>query len=50
MAARNTISQLTSRIDELTQRLAPISGLITIEGAIETSAEGGCKRSRRQAG
>ena len=32
MAARNTISRLTSRIDELTQRLAPISGLITIVG------------------
>ena len=32
MAPRNTISQLTSRIDELAQRLAPNRGLTTIVG------------------
>jgi hypothetical protein len=32
MAARNTISRLTSRIDDLAQRLAPNRGLTTIVG------------------
>jgi hypothetical protein len=35
MAPRNTISRLTSRIDELAQRLAPNSGLTTIVGGDE---------------
>ena len=33
MAPRNTISRITSRIDELTERLTPGRGLITIVGA-----------------
>ena len=32
MAPRNTVSQLTSRIDDLAQRLAPNRGLITVVG------------------
>jgi hypothetical protein len=32
MAPRNTISRITSRIDELTERLTPNRGLITIGG------------------
>jgi hypothetical protein len=32
MAPRNTISRLTSRIDELTERLTPSPGWITIVG------------------
>jgi hypothetical protein len=32
MAPRNTISRLASRIDELTERLTPNRGLITIVG------------------
>jgi hypothetical protein len=35
MAPRNTISRLTSRIDELTERLAPNGGLTTIVGGDE---------------
>jgi hypothetical protein len=40
MAPRNTISRLTSRIDELTERLTPERGLITIIGGNEA----GCRR------
>jgi hypothetical protein len=40
MAPRNTISRLTSRIDELTERLTPNRGLITIIGGNEA----GCRR------
>ena len=32
MAPRNTVSRLTSRIDDLAQRLAPNRGLITVVG------------------
>jgi hypothetical protein len=32
MAPRNTISRLTSRIDDLAQRLAPNRGLTTVVG------------------
>ena len=35
MAPRNTISRLTSRIDELAERLAPNRGLTTIVGGDE---------------
>jgi hypothetical protein len=40
MAPRNTISRLTSRIDDLTQRLAPNRGLTTIVGGDEAE----CRR------
>jgi hypothetical protein len=33
MAPRNTISRLTSRIDELTERLTPNRGLVDIIGS-----------------
>ena len=32
MAPRNTVSRLTSRIDDLAQRLAPNRGLTTVVG------------------
>jgi hypothetical protein len=35
MAARNTISRITSRIDELAERLTPNRGPITIVGCDE---------------
>jgi hypothetical protein len=38
--SRNTISSITSRIDELAERLTPERGLITIIGGNEA----GCRR------
>jgi hypothetical protein len=49
MAPRNTISRLTSRIDELTERLTPERGLITIIGGNEAGCRTSWKRSRRLA-
>ena len=40
MAPRNTISRLTSRIDDLAERLTPGRGLITIVGGDEAE----CRR------
>jgi len=39
MAPRNTISRITSHIDELTERLAPNRGLITIVGFDEAECQ-----------
>jgi hypothetical protein len=39
MAPRNTISRLTSRIDELTERLTPERGLITIVGGDQAECQ-----------
>jgi hypothetical protein len=39
MAARNTISRLTSRIDDLTERLSPNRWLTTIVGGDEAECQ-----------
>jgi hypothetical protein len=39
MAPRNTISRLTSRIDDLTERLTPNRGLTTIVGGNEAECQ-----------
>jgi hypothetical protein len=39
MAARNTISRLTSRIDDLTERLTPSRGPNTIVGGNEAECQ-----------
>jgi hypothetical protein len=44
MAARNTINRITSRIDELTERLTPNRGLITIGGCDEAE----CRRQLKE--
>ena len=44
MAPRNTISQLTSRIDDLAQRLAPNRGLTTVVGGDRAE----CRRRLRE--